>query len=262
MKVIINVVGGQVQEVHADTKEIDVVLVDFDQHDDEVLSAQYVETVLENPEMFNIPIREMNTEQIFDDKDARHNADCCVCLRKELINLNATDWMPEIYVGDDSLGPVCPSCQRKWATIPRDEEPFISLSSITLAAMSEVPGLVDYIQQKEKTAKDVRIKQREETTNKNARIVWLRNFYNNMIKVLIDDGALSDMAEASLCFQFHQDLHGEGPAIIKTAGEFEILGVDICVDLDRNRYVSVPEPDNSHFAEPENSECIRCYKAA
>jgi len=47
-KIVINVVGGVVQEVISDNKEIDVILVDFDLDDSKELSEKYVD-LLDNP---------------------------------------------------------------------------------------------------------------------------------------------------------------------------------------------------------------------
>jgi len=262
MKVIINVVGGQVQEVHADTKEIDVVLVDFDQNDSELLSAKYMEEVLENSEMFHIPLQEMKYDEPFEPGDANIPVQCCICQVNEDIDLNNTGWMPEIWVKDDSLGPICPDCQSKWATIPPDEEPFIDLTKIPISRISEIPGLMQYLQldppvaEKPLTFGELLKQQSDQLEEQQAKVTWLRAFYNNMIELLNAHG----YTDSSYCFEFHESLHGE-PAIIKVGGEYELLGTDLCVDLDNNNYLSILEPDREYFAEPENNECLRCYKA-
>jgi hypothetical protein len=55
MKVIINVVGGVVQEVISDDKEIEVYLVDFDRDDSKELSEKYVD-LLDDP---NFELKEL-----------------------------------------------------------------------------------------------------------------------------------------------------------------------------------------------------------
>ena len=47
-KVVINVVGGVVQEVISDDKEVEVILVDFDMDDSQELSEKYVD-LLDDP---------------------------------------------------------------------------------------------------------------------------------------------------------------------------------------------------------------------
>lgn len=58
-KVVINVVGGVVQEVSVDSDTIEVILVDFDHEDSEELSAKYVEQVLDNPEFKPVNIKSL-----------------------------------------------------------------------------------------------------------------------------------------------------------------------------------------------------------
>ena len=50
MKLFINVVGGVVQEVISDDKDIEVYLVDFDSDDSEELSSKYVD-LLNDPKL-------------------------------------------------------------------------------------------------------------------------------------------------------------------------------------------------------------------
>jgi len=50
MKLFINVVGGVVQEVISDDKDIEVYLVDFDSNDSKELSAKYVD-LLNDPKL-------------------------------------------------------------------------------------------------------------------------------------------------------------------------------------------------------------------
>jgi hypothetical protein len=54
-KVVINVVGGVVQEVISDDKEIEVYLVDFDMDDSKELSEKYVD-LLNDP---NFELKEL-----------------------------------------------------------------------------------------------------------------------------------------------------------------------------------------------------------
>ena len=81
-----------------------------------------------------------------------------------------------------------------------------------------------------------------------------------MQKAMIDAGYFLNQEEADSCLQFYEDLHGKGPAILKCAGDFEMLGVDVCISLDHGIYISIPEPSNEWYAESENSELMRIYR--
>lgn len=265
-KVVINVAGGLVQDVHADTEDITVILVDFDNEDDsEEISALYVKEVLENPNMFII-----NLQSLLEDI---YYAECGVCEREEAIRLNETNWMPSVFLDESGeIGPVCPECQQRWVRNDNDGHPVILSSDITLDKIHLVPNLLKTIQGiNAAKAKSDAVKPLETPTPdtfvepivepSDPRVEWLWKFFNNMVKTLIDCKFFADEEEAASCLEFTDELHGRGPAILKVAGTFEILGNDICIDLDRNKYVTVESPDDNYFAEPENAECIRCYKS-
>jgi hypothetical protein len=91
------------------------------------------------------------------------------------------------------------------------------------------------------------------------RVEWADQFFQNMVTVLIEEGLFADVDEALSCLSFYADLHGDGPAIVKKAGTFEMLGTDVCIDLDRGIYVSVPEPGTEFYMEVVNSELMKPY---
>jgi len=92
------------------------------------------------------------------------------------------------------------------------------------------------------------------------KVEWAKQFYQNMQAALNECGYFSDQGEADYCLEFHEDLNGEGPAIVKNAGDFEMLGLDICVDIDHGRYIQVEEPSNEFYMEVINNELMRPYK--
>ena len=99
--------------------------------------------------------------------------------------------------------------------------------------------------------------------NETARLKWAREFFNNMVKAMVKAGYFPavDDEEVGYCLEFFEDLHGKGPAIFKKAGEFEMLGVDVCINLDKAIYIQVEEPSFDFFVEPENSELLRFYSS-
>lgn len=274
-KVVINIAGGVLQEVSANTKEIDVILVDFDSEDSEELSALYVEEVLENPNMFQINLQSLQEDVYY--------AECGICEREERIRLNETDWLPTAYLDEEGeIGPVCPECQQRWIQHDNDGNPIIRSSDITLDQIHLVPNLLKTIQginlnkersiaesvvvteepaQRPKTFGDLLREQADlDNIERNRKDIWFRKFYTNMVNEMILSGYFSDIEEAHACLVYYENIDGN-PAIIKTAGGFEMLGNDVCIDLDRNKYITIESPDNDYYVEVENAECLRCYSA-
>jgi len=91
------------------------------------------------------------------------------------------------------------------------------------------------------------------------KLEWTKKFYENLKATLIECGLFIDQKEADYCLEFHEDLNGEGPAISKNAGTFELLGIDVCVDMDRGKYVSVETPNDEFYMEVINPELMRPY---
>jgi hypothetical protein len=89
--------------------------------------------------------------------------------------------------------------------------------------------------------------------------MWAEKFYINMKAALIECGFFVDQEEANFCLEFHADLNGDGPAIIKNAGGFEMLGQDVCIDMDRGQYITIENPNDDFYMEVVNAELMKPY---
>lgn len=263
LKLYINVVGGNIQEV-CGPKDFTgtIYLVDFDNDDSKELSDAY-SLILADDNITNLPLVPLSTDNVTD--TFIYEAECSVCEREERINLNECDWMPNVNLDeDDELGPICPECQSKWVVFEKDKDPCVWSHRIALSQMHEVSGLVKHLAERHKQAlleESQKAKEAEEEAEVAEKIKWLKQFYYNMIRALMAVKALHDLDEGKACFEFREDLHGKGPAILKIGGCFEMLGPDICYNTDLGKYVTVPEPSNEYYVEAENSEVLRCHKS-
>lgn len=91
------------------------------------------------------------------------------------------------------------------------------------------------------------------------KLAWARAFYDNMCNELVRQGIFTTIDMAQDYFIFYDNLNDEGPAIVKDGGEFEMLGVEVCVDRDKGRYITIPEPPGDFYMEPVNNELMRPY---
>jgi len=131
-------VGGSIQEVHADSP-VEVILLDFDNEgDDKEISEAYVREILENPDWKLTEIKEFG---------GLVNAECGICGKKESI-LNATGWVSSCFVDSrGKIGPICPVCDQKWVTHYSDGYTIIRCKdvSISLAEIEHIPNLLEFL---------------------------------------------------------------------------------------------------------------------
>lgn len=92
------------------------------------------------------------------------------------------------------------------------------------------------------------------------RIEWAKEYCNLLRTELINAGYYTNVKEANRGVVLHEDLHGQGPAIVYD-GDFEILGLEIMLHTTvGSNFLTLPKMNTDFFAEPENSECVRIYE--